>query len=99
MKELVFTYTADVDIQNAFGFLEDIKEGLGDRFLESLERALGQIQLFPESGPLIRGRHRRVFTPRFPYGVFYTVYPRRVVITGVFHLRLGKDEVLHRLDS
>ena len=99
MRELVFTYAADIDIQEAFGFLEDVEEGLANRFLKSVEQALDQIQRFPESGPLFRGRHRRVFTPKFPYAVFYAVYPRRIVVSGVLHLRLDKERLNRRLDA
>lgn len=51
MSELVFLFSADVDIQAAYNFYEAVQEGRGEIFMRHLDVAFGQLRTFPEIAP------------------------------------------------
>ncbi len=97
MMEIVPLLAADLDIQSAFAFHEDCREGLSAIFMHRLDEAFGQLRLFPECGPLVRGDYRRLLVPGFPYGIFYTVEPRGIIVSGVMDTRQDPETIIRRL--
>lgn len=95
--ELVLLYSAENDLQKAFDRYESYREGLGEVFLEYADLGLVQITRFPKAAPLYSDRYRRQLITRFPYGIFYTVYPTRVVVTAVVDLTQHPDRIAERL--
>lgn len=87
MKEFVLLYAAEVDIQKAFELYENKKEFLGEEFPKHIEYGLTLIRNHPEIAPVYLGRHRRWTTHKFPFGIFYVVYPARIVVSGIMDLR------------
>jgi plasmid stabilization system protein ParE len=55
------------------------------RFLNAADEAMSLIADAPEQYPLVHGRLRRVLLRRFPYAVYYKVFPTVVSIVGVIH--------------
>ena len=53
------------------------------RFLEAVDEAMRRIEEAPARYPIIRGRLRRVLLQRFPYGVYYKIYPSTISVVGV----------------
>ena len=88
--------SADRDIQTAYNLYEDWQEGRGTIFMQHLDVAFEQLRRFPEIGPLFRGRYRRLLVPRFPYGIFYTIEPTRILVSGVLDLRQDPKAILRR---
>ena len=97
MSELVFLLSADIDIQKAYGFYEEYQEGRGTVFMRQLDVAFRQLRRFPESGPRVHRDHRRLLVPRFPYGIFYTIEERGVIISGVMHTHRDPGAIIRRL--
>ncbi len=97
MSELVFLLSADIDIQDAYEFHEAYQEGRGTLFLRHLDAAFGQLRNFPESGPIVHGNYRRLLVLGYPYGIFYVVEPRGVVISAVMDNRQDPDRIVRRL--
>jgi plasmid stabilization system protein ParE len=97
VNELVFLWAADADIQTAFDFYENFQPGRGALFLHHLDAALGYLKTFPEIAPTFAGAYRRLLVPRFPYGVFYSVTGKRVIICGVLDLRQDPNAIRDRL--
>ena len=87
MSELVFLLSADTDIQSAFEFYERYQEGLGEVFMRHLDLALGHLCANPALAPVFHGTYRRLLVHGFPFGVFYTIEGRRIIIAGVMDLR------------
>src|SRR5215207_5333276 len=87
VSELVFLLSAETDIQAAFEFYEAFQAGRGEIFMRHLDVAFGQVRAFPEIAPLFHEPHRRLLVRGFPYGIFYTVEGRRIIISGVMDLR------------
>jgi toxin ParE1/3/4 len=76
---------ARAEIADAFEwYLARSKDAPAD-FLAELDRALEHIAEAPEQFPVVRGRLRRVLLRRFPYAVYFKVYPRVISVVGVIH--------------
>ena len=58
--------------------------------------AIRHIEEAPERQPIIRGRLRRVLLRRFPYGVYYKLYPSTISVVGVIHGHRHPDTWLGR---
>jgi plasmid stabilization system protein ParE len=97
MTELVPLLAAEIDIQQAYDYYEEFREGLGAVFMHRLDEAFGQLRVFPESGPVVHGVYRRLLVPGFPFGIFYTVEPRGVIVAGVMDTRQNPETILRRL--
>jgi plasmid stabilization system protein ParE len=97
VSELVFLFSADADIQTAFEFYEAIQAGRGEIFLRHLDVAFGQLRSFPEIAPVFHESHRRLLVHGFPYGIFYTIEGRRLIVSGVMDLRQDPDVILRTL--
>jgi toxin ParE1/3/4 len=76
---------AESDLRKAWRWYEGRQEGLGARFLLSLEAALAGIARRPRLHPIVHGSIRRALLRRFPFGVFYLAERERVIVLAVFH--------------
>ena len=97
MAEIVFLLSADIDIQKAYEFYEECQPGRGAVFMRHLDVAFSHLRTFPEIGPVFYGSYRRLLVPRFPYGIFYTAVPTRIVVAGVMYLRQDPETIIRRL--
>lgn len=97
MIELVLLLSADFDIQQAYDFYEEYQEGRGAVFVRHLDAAFSQLRRFPESGSRFHLSCRRLLVPRFPYGIFYTVEARGIIVSGVMNPRQDPKTILRRL--
>ena len=97
MSELILLLSADLDVQGAFDYYEDYQEGRGAVFLKHLDAAFEQLRRFPESGTRFHGNYRRLLVAHFPYGIFYTVAARGVIVAGIIDTRRDPEAVLRRL--
>jgi plasmid stabilization system protein ParE len=76
---------AEAEIEEAFGWYELQRPGLGRQFLVAIDDAREQASGRPFSFPTVLRRTRRTVIRRFPYLVFYVVEQDRILVTGVFH--------------
>ena len=97
MSELIFLLSAEVDIQTAYEFYEAIQTGRGEVFMRHLDVAFGQLRSFPEIAPMFHESYRRLLIHGFPFGIFYTIEGRRVIISGVMDLRQVPEAIRRRL--
>lgn len=97
MIELIFLLSADLDIQRAYDFHENWQEGRGDVFMRHLDAAFGQLRAFPESGPAVNRKYRRLLVPGFPFGNFYAIERRDLVVAAVLDSRQDPKEIARRL--
>ncbi|HHC25007.1 MAG TPA: type II toxin-antitoxin system RelE/ParE family toxin [Desulfobacterales bacterium] len=68
-KELRFHPDIYQEIKEAYDWYELGSAGLGEDFLEELERAYSLIQRFPDMWPVMEKNIRRYLLKRFPYCV------------------------------
>ena len=78
---------------------ESRRAGAALHFIRCVDAAIALIARHPEAGPVQFGPFRRVLVSRFPFGVFYTVEPKAVVVHGVFHSSRDPNKVRELLDS
>lgn len=97
MRDLIFLLGAETDIQLAYNRLEDFQEGRGTVFMQCLDAAFSHLRLHPESGPSYHAPYRRLLVSKFPYGIFYEVQARRVVIAAIVDLLQNPNAIRHRL--
>jgi toxin ParE1/3/4 len=97
MIEIVLLLSADLDIQRAYDYYAESGEGSGTVFMHRLEEAFAQLRPFPESGPLLHGGYRRLLVPGFPYGIFYTIEARGIIVSGVMDTRQDPEVIRRRL--
>ena len=97
MSRIIHLLSADIDVQNAYEYYEDLVEGRGAVFMRKLNAAYGLIIRFPESGRLFKGTYRRLLVSDFPYAIYYTLYSDRIMITAVLDIRQRPETILRRL--
>jgi len=85
VTRIIFAEEARADVLDAYRFYEQRRAGLGDQFRAYLDLALSRIQGRPERYPVIYRDLRRRLVERFPYAVYYRIYPGIVFIVAVMH--------------
>ena len=73
------------DLAAGFGHYEEQTEGLGEKFLATVDSAFDAIERYPQMFVQVHGEVRRALVSRFPYAVFYRVECKRVVVLTVLH--------------
>jgi plasmid stabilization system protein ParE len=76
---------ATAEIQDAFGWYERQRLGLGGEFLQAVRETLRGIEQAPLQYPKIRGEVRRALLRRFPYSILYVAEKERTVVFSCFH--------------
>lgn len=81
---------AEEELETAFNWYQQQRQGLGLELLAAYRVALGKILEAPNRWPEAGPRHKRVRLDRFPYGIFYRIVPQhkrgfsRVVSASAF---------------
>jgi plasmid stabilization system protein ParE len=87
MKGYHFLPEAEEEMNEAARFYEGRSEGLGEDFLDEVQRTVESILAFPKSGPVVSENLRRRILRRFPFGLLYATDAERIVIVAVAHLK------------
>ena len=83
--------SAAFEMDAAFAWYEKRQPGLGTEFLRACEASFTAISPLPQAYREVHPAVRRALLRRFPYMVFFTASPERVVIIGVVHVRQSPD--------
>ena len=84
---LIIRPEAEHDLAEAQGWYASKIPGLGSDFLRCVDATLSSLQRTPEIYPIVHKNVRRALIRRLPYGIFYLVEKKRIVIIGVLHAR------------
>ena len=82
---VVYRRRVQHDLGDAFDWYELQRPLLGEEFLAAVQSTLRAIEQYPELFEVVHGEVRRAIISRFPFAVFYTVEPRRIVVLRVLH--------------
>lgn len=74
-------------MEQAVGWYEKQRNGLGKDFLASVDEALEKLRQWPDFGGVVYKQLRRANLRRFPYGVFYQIVGERIIVVGILHGR------------
>ena len=85
--ELVLRPAAAADIEEAFSWYEHQRKGLGNEFVAAVDAGLTEISHYPVRFPVHFRNTRRILLKRFPYAMFYRIYPDFVVVVACMHAR------------
>src|ERR1051325_4058145 len=99
MTELVLLLQAELDIQAAFNRYEGFQEGRGEVFMRHLDAAFTLMRQPPAIAPVSGEAYRRMLIRDFPYGVFYQVQPKRVIVAAVMDLRQDPKAIRRKLSG
>jgi len=94
--ELVIKEEAQSEISSAYNWYENKSEGLGERFLESLENCFNIISTQPTIFQKIYKKQRQAIVHVFPYVVMYQKDNNQVIVFAVFNTH---QEVKKKLRS
>ena len=95
--EIVWTWAAEVDAQNAFVRLDEASPDAALRFVATTDKLLELLRIFPHLAAVWQPPLRKVAIRRSHYGLFYVIEPLRVVIIGVQDLRRDPERLRHEL--
>lgn len=84
---LVIRSEAELDIQDAYQFYEERSQGLGSEFVRSIDACISKIGRNPRAYPTVYRQIRRVLIRKFPYGIFYLVENRKIIVIACFHVK------------
>lgn len=89
--ELRFSVAAQVELDEAFGYLEAEQAGLGYRFTADIDEALGRIRMHPQAWHPLGHNLRRCHLRHFRYGVIYRIRGDQAEVVAIAHdsRRLG----------
>ena len=76
---------AEAEINEAADFYDLESPGLGNAFIDGIQRALQRIVEFPAAAPLVCGRVRQRIVTKFPYSLVYSVRESEIRILAVAH--------------
>jgi plasmid stabilization system protein ParE len=82
---LVYRRRVGRDLAEAFAYYEEQVEGLGERFLNTVDSTFDAIERYPEMFAKVHSDVRRAIISQFPYAVFYRIEPQRIVVFRVLH--------------
>jgi toxin ParE1/3/4 len=86
-RMIVIRPEAERDMREAFSWYEQQMLGLGANFLLHVDAQLRSLQRNPIQYPVVHREVRRCLVRRFPYGIFYMVEDKRIVVLAVFHAK------------
>jgi len=95
--KLVFRRSAGEDLEDAGLFYEAREPGLGERFLDDVDRLLLQIQENPVRFPVVDHGVRRGLVKSFPYAIYFLVDEGAIIVLGVLHQHRKTGVWLRRL--
>lgn len=103
MKRYRFTREALVEYEEAIEYYELAQAGLGDSFIQDIERVLALALEFPEIGTLVPDTPsdinvRRRVVQRFGVEVDYVVVGDDLIVIALFHCKRRPGYWRERLD-
>jgi hypothetical protein len=82
-KGISFHELAELELNDAAIFFESETDGLGFRFLGTVEAAVEHIRQYPEASPIVDQEVRCKVLRRFPYSIMFSIKPDRIRILAV----------------
>lgn len=70
-RKVTFHRLASRELNDAAQYYESTSAGLGEAFLQEIERCIRHIVLYPRAGAVLGGEVRRWLARAFPYAVIY----------------------------
>lgn len=85
IRDIRLRTEAENDIYEAASWYENQRVQLGHEFLDAIEASFSRISQNPLQFPILYRDTRRALLSRFPFGVFFKLEERRIVVLAVMH--------------
>ena len=82
---LIVRAQARSEMEEAFAWYRARSSTAAADFLVVVDQALSLIEEDPERFPVVHGRLRRMVRQRFPYAVYFKIFPKTISVVGVIH--------------
>jgi len=76
---------ARADLEDAALWYEMQRSGLGSEFIDEVERTFDRVASDPSAYRILHRETRRAVLQRFPFGVFYRIQERTIIVVAVMH--------------
>ena len=87
---------AENDLEEAFAWYEDKRQGLGYDFLLQFEAGIKLIERQPEINPIAYKGTRKHYIKRFPYKIVYFIKQETVIVLAILHGKRSPDILRER---
>ena len=87
MTPVIVRLGAEADIEDAFHWYEEQRAGFGEEFRAALRVAFDEIAKSPLLSRVLHRNTRRYLMRRFPYAIYYRVFPDTVIVVACMHVR------------
>ena len=95
--ELIISPEVQQDLDEAYGWYEDRRLGLGEEFLTCVDACIQTICRAPDLFAKVHKEYRRALVRRFPYAVFYEFIDEKVTVYCIFHSSQNPNKWLKRM--
>jgi plasmid stabilization system protein ParE len=87
--KITFSKRALAELDKIYNYYESCERGLGDKFIEQVDKKIIQVSKFPKSGVVKKATYRETYTRVFPMAIIYkyTEARKEIFITSVFHFK------------
>lgn len=85
MLPVILRREAEADVRDIHAYLEDMRAGLGPKFVQRLREVMETIESAPEVHGVVWQNVRAVRLRKFRYIVYYIVAEVRVEVLAVMH--------------
>ena len=97
--KLLIRPAAAADIEDGYRWYSEKRTQLGVQFLAVVRAGFGRILETPEAYPVLHRETRRLRLKRFPYSLYYRVYPDTIVLVACMHAKRDPRRWQGRLDG
>ncbi len=85
MLKARFSERANKEVADAAIWYEERSKGLGNEFLNEVQKVVDVIEKHPKRYPNKKEHYREALVKRFPYIIIYFFTPEILIIVSVFH--------------
>lgn len=91
--KVIIRLSAERDIQEIFDWYQNIREGLGDDFLEDFQNQLRYFEKFPRSFRFGYKIFRITSLDRFPYLIYFRITREGIIIQKIGHAHRSRRKL------
>jgi plasmid stabilization system protein ParE len=83
--KLLIRPAAAADIEDGYRWYRNKRQELGLEFLAAVRAGIRRILEMPNTYPVLHRNTRRIRLKRFPYSLYYRVYPDTIILVACMH--------------
>lgn len=84
IHELEIKEEADEEITDAYLYYENRQIGLGEKFMEQLEKYFDRIRQNPKHFQIRRKNYREAYIQKFPFSIIYEQEESKIIVYSIF---------------